>query len=338
MAKDKEEQPVAESSEEASYDEETVEQLEARFAKGEGLVNNDPEEPEAPPAETPEPPAGKEAEPPKEPAAEPEAEVVPDEPAEDVPDEQALLVEELRLQVERADRDRKKQEFLAGRATGESGFLKRRIEQLEQSLAGREPTPDSDYDEPDTEPTRRVQPTRQDSVHESRLADLEQERREAALEVEYSMFLSEVKNDVVSDLTIQANGTNRPPSEVDAAAEVDKRMQALIPQIHDEIKPYGSMQLNAKSSRKVARLAFDSAYTDWKLQRLRDMKLEASKKRVSQVPARKREKLAATISGSGGASVPADRPKTYDDMSVEELEAELKREEPRRSRIRYPGG
>lgn len=295
----------ASSEEEQDYSQLTLEELDKRFEAGEGMIPD--EEPAAPP----EPAAEPEPEPVPEVAAEPaEPEVPveepPVEPSEPEYDEQAAILEETRLELEKVERERQKFEFLTGRESGEKGFLKKRVEALEEVIrqATQQQQPQTDDYAAETTQPQVVQPL-QDTGIQSRVAELETGQREEATRQEYQQFLND--NQLVG----------RPQEEL---AQV---MSELAPDFQRHFEPYKDMDLNPKSFRKVFRMALDSSFTDLKLARVKKHREEALAKKAAQVDARKIAKQAAVVSGSGASPAPKPQPKAQSELSADEADAAL---------------
>jgi hypothetical protein len=289
----------------AEYEEQTADELEARFRAGEGFIDDPVQaDPEPPPAEpTPEP------EQPIEEPAEPEP--VAAEAVEPEFDERAAEIEEMRLRLEKADADNRRLEYSRGREAGELGFLRQRVQGLEQMLnqvaSGADP-------EESRQPGVRVPVQPPASVDQSRLAELEQDARAGAIQAEYHDFLA-------------ARGLK--PEEAQGV------IQKLAPAIQEQWQPYAEhlSQMSARSVRKVLRTILDSSYADMRLQELRTRSDEARRRKAEQVPAVKKAKLAAGVAGSGGASSPAPRPKSPEEYTAEEADAALTRQYGRGRRV-----
>lgn len=294
-----------------AFESETVEQIEARFRAGEGIVDDAPSAPppvvETPPAEAPPAEATPAATPPNgDPTASPPAEAKADDPpAEPEFDERQFAIDEMRLKLEKAEADNRRVELARSRETGEIGHLRKQLAQLQAALTQPRPTDQDDYVEPRgrrvSEPSLPGQ-----SVDQSRLAELENDARAGAIAAEYQDFL-----------------TTRAIKPEESQVLLTK----LAPAIQEQWEPYKEMagEMSARSVRKVLRTLLDSAYADLRLREMQEAANVARARKVSQVPEVRKAKLAASVAGSGGASPPAPREKSPEDKSAEEADAELTR-------------
>jgi hypothetical protein len=288
------------------YSQESLEELEARMQAGEALITEQVDEPE-PEAEVVVTPEGEPAEP-VEAEAKPE-EVVVEEPVveEEEFDEKASYLEEQKLQTELAEAKAKQFESLVGRNAGENDFLRKRLETLEQLLAQQQPQPPADpYAEtPQVQQPRPVQTGT--SVDQSRLAELENSARAAALEQEYSSFLA------TRELVGEA-GT--------------KFTETMGPAIQASLKPYEQSirSMSPTSLKGVFRNALDTAYAEFSLREVRSRREKYLEKKASQVPERKIAKQAASVSGSGGTPTPKPTVKRPEDMTGEDADKALIKE------------
>lgn len=283
------------------YANETVEQLEARFRAGEGVIREQPEEavePEVEQAveETVEAEAAEEAQPGQE-----------SEETDEEFDERQSLIEELKIQLEKERINAAKLQHLQSRDAGLVGHLKKEMEALKAAITQPASEEDLDYSaEPQRGQPRFVQTPGTEAL-QSRLAELENSARAGAIEAEYAAFIA-AKN-----------------LDGEKASEFIKSMGSSIA---EQWEPYreqvGSM--SAASLRKSLRFVLDSAYADLRLSELKSKREEAIAKRASQVPERKKAKLASATSGSGSVAGAPKGPKKLSDMTAEEADAELLRQ------------
>lgn len=295
----------ASTEQEPDYDSMTVEQLDELLSAGDGMVREDEPDPEPelePVAEAEETPEPVEATEPEVPGS--NGETV-EEPVVEF-DERESLIEELRLQAEKAQADVARAELFRGREAGELGHLRKRVEELTWILQQQSSAP-SDDPYAEAQPARQQQPVKPvTSVDQSRLAELEQDARAVALEAEYRDFLS-------------AKGI-----DPEKAPDVIGRMSASM---KEQWAPYAESVQNMapRSARKVLRVILDSSYADLRLQEVKTLREEALARKAAQVPARKQAKQAATVSGSGASPAPRVQQKAPEDMTADEANQELKR-------------
>lgn len=285
-----------------NYDGESLDDLEARFRAGEGILVERDDEP-APEPETQEPEAAEEAQ------AEPEAqaEEVREEPeSEPEPKESgnAEALEELRLQLELERSARERSELIGGRAAAQLGELRKQVEMLTQTRQQPPPTPDDDYGVPQQQAPPYSypgahQPSGVDAIQE-KVAGLEAAERARAIEAELQSF--KLKN--------FGDDENAYQQFVESSKE----------SLSASLAPYQNLPLDNAGARKLLNISLNIALTE---HRLAQRKRDAQERVAQQVPEKKRAKQAATVSGSGAASVPKSRPKSPEEMTAEEADAEL---------------
>jgi hypothetical protein len=294
------------------YSQESLEELEKRLRDGEGLIiEREDEEPESaePEPEPDVPPAAESEEPETEGAESPEVEepVAGEEPEFD---EQGMLVEELKLELERARAQSERDQVLQQRDSGRVGALNKELKKLQQILQQQQaqPQPVDPYDEPQM---RQPQPPPSvpgiDAESQSRLVALEQDARARAV-------------DEVANEFIQGHGLS-----MDEGMALIKE---LGPSLQEQAAPYNEefQTMQPNSMKKVLRVMLNSAYADHRLAEIKTRREEALAKRASQVPEKKQAKTAAAISGSGGTPAPKSVAKSADGMTAEEADKALIRE------------
>jgi hypothetical protein len=265
---------------------------------GEGIIRDEPPEP------MDESPVEEKVQEPDEPEVEEELEPAAEESDEEF-DERQSIIEELQIQLEKERINAQKLQHLQSRDAGMVGHLKKEMDALKRSLS--QPS-DSQYDdfqaEPQSQP-RLVNEPGNDAL-QSRLAELENTARAGAVEAEYTSFLA-------------ARGL-----EGDKASEFLQRMGSSIA---EQWEPYREQvaSMSAASLRKSLRFVLDSAYADLRLSELKAQREQALARRASQVPERKKVKLASATAGSGSVAGPPKGPKRVSEMTAEEADAELSR-------------
>ena len=279
---------------ELDYSGETVEQLEERFRKGEGLIEAKDPEPET--VEVEEPPVEGEPEA-TETKSEGEEEAKPAEEKTEF-DDAVAGEEQAGLEKLTEDLRSKRLEDLLGRQAGRAGHLQKQVDELKElvSRAQRAPAPTEDPYAETTPPVvqQRPIPVTDPSLQAS-VTELQQDNRNRAVEAEYNDFL-------------QAN------------ADASGLMEKMAPSIREQVKQYDGMSLNTQALRKTLRLTLDTAYAEVRLQEVISQRKEA---KASQVPEKKKAKQVASVSGSGGAPAPRTKQKSVEDMTAEEADAEM---------------
>lgn len=233
--------------------------------------------------------------------APPAEEAAPAEPekAEPVAEPEVSETDILRAKIEEALAVAKKNESITGRVTGENGYLKSEIAKLRAQLAGREAEP-SEY-EPQEEPRRQPEPRPSPSGYLGRVA----------VDRAARLFMGEhpaITSEAVAEAGKYANESFRAEPD-DQPEDIETRMRALLRE--------GLYDYQARQSAKLAQ--------------------ERETRRADQMRGVTEAKAKATISGSGSPPPPTPQPKTFDEMSVDELDAELRRmtkgQSPSRRRI-----
>lgn len=280
---------------EIDYSGETLEQLEARFQQGEGLIDDDPQpEPETvevedPPKEEPETDAAPDGETQE---AQPKAEVEPEF------DEAASIEEEQRLEKLKRDTFDEKRELILSREATRAGNLQKQVDELRQALVeSQQQAPPARYEEADARPAQPRAPI-VDNPLQAMVTELQQESRARAVEAEYNSFVQ---------------------SHPDAVGLMEK----MAPSIQEQVKGIEEMNLNNKSLAKMLRFTLSTAYADIKLQEVLSQRKEALERRASSAPERKRAKQVASVSGSGGSPAPRARQKSVEDLTAEEADKAL---------------
>jgi len=289
------------------YADESIEDLEARFRAGEGQQVEE----DIPPAPEPEP------EPAPEPESLPEVAASEDEntpgvevPPPDEPDERDLQFQEMQLEMERIRQERERFEYQTGRATGEVGFLKKELERLRAA-----PPPQDDPIDYEPAETARPAPTPSAPSHlEEQVAELRAEQTASAVQRVYSEFLTQVEGDLKAQGVEQDN----------IPAEQESIIEQITPTLKERFEPFGDVStLGAKSLQKVTRMVLQGAYTDQKLAKIANLRKQASERKASQIAETKIIKQAASPSGSSGRAVQEPPPKTPEQMTAEEADAEM---------------
>jgi len=269
-------------------------ELDALFAKGEGFVPTEPEK-VAEPAPVPEPepePEPKAAQP-----AEPETPPQAEPPAVEVEDDLAKLEEEgLRLEREKLKADLALQQAHSSRLAGEIGYLKKQLESTPREA--REPY------EPQT-------PEEQDRLTRLEQAFLESERKRSQLAVAQA-----------AETAINALDAPELASIRSEIAEVAPKYREQLASAREVNDPTLARQLADAIGRSVIADAKELAWTN------RRKALE--EKRTVQQAALTARKKSAAVSGGSASSAPRPAPKTYDQMTPEELDAEMEKEFGRR--------
>ena len=255
-----------------------------------GGVVEDVPEKEAEPSPTPAVP--EEIVPPVE-----EEKVAPQEPTEpDERDELATLeAQEERVKRERLEAQLQLQMAHNSRLAGKLGFLENQVKSISRTSEPYEP---------------------QSQVEVDRLSALE-------ARLEQSEALSSKSE--VSQAVERAVSALDGPWVVELAAEIAEIAPRYVEQLkaaQETSDPDLARQIASAVALTIKAEAQELAWSN--------RKKSLIEKRSSQVQELSAKKKAATISGGGGTSVPRPAPKTYDQMTPDELEAEMQREFSRR--------
>lgn len=279
-----------------SYDGLSEAELDALFSKGEGFLKPEGEKPIEPPAPPPAPP-----EPEPEPEAakpvEPEMPPVEEPPAVEVEDDFAAMdAEGERLKRERIEADLAFQKAHASRLAGEIGYLR---EQLKSA-----PRTASESYEPQTQ-------DEQDRLTRLENAFLDSEKRRTQLEVAQAADAAVSALDVPELSSLKAE-----------LAEVVPKYREQFASAREVNDPQLARQLADAIGRSVIADAKELAWTNRR-------KVLEEKRTVQQAALTARKKSAA-VSGGSATSASRPAPKTYDQMTPEELDAEMEKEFGRR--------
>lgn len=273
-------------------------ELEGKSAEELEAILRDPSVLEEPPA-SPEPPPA--------PAAEtvvteesptPEAEETPTEPeppAEgeappaEVPDEERIrlsLVEELKSRA-------KHFEAVAGRNAGELGFVKKQLQELQSLLAAPPSMAEPDVDEPPRRPV----------VAERRLPD---------------STTAWAVSTAVQNALAQFGSTHQDLQELQPV--MAQYLQAQNYDAKALIESGDPHLAGAATSR-----ALDEAYWFAKAQQQEAVRVKLEEKKADQIRNLHKAKLRGGPTASGASPAPPPPPKTLQDMSIPELQEELRR-------------
>lgn len=291
------------------YENESLEQLEARFRDGEGIIveRDDSVEPE-PPATEPEPEATEEAK--AEPAA--EAEVTQEAEAQQPEQTDASALEELRLQLEIERAARERSELFGGRAASELGELRKQVAMLEQARTQPPPPPAEELDPyrevPQQAPQPGLPPHAGVGDLQAKVASLEQQDRQRALVTDVEAFRQK-------HFPNESGGVDEEAYTAFTTASAES--------IKSQIAPYQHLNLDTESARKLLNISLNIALAEYQLAQ---RKKAATEKTAQQVPEKRKAKQAATVSGSGASPAPAPRTKRPEDMTAEEADAALIKE------------
>ncbi len=293
-----------------NYDSMSVEEIELEFERTGGVNPEEgSEESVAPePEPAPEPVA---AEAPKEEVVETPAEVV----VEPETDDRELQMQEMQLQMERMKLDKHHFEHLAGKNATAVDDLRK---ELQASSVARPPVEDPIYQEDTPQsvaPAPRTVPV-PDVGLAGKVAELQQSQVAQETERVYNSFLEKIK----SDLSTQ--GVKQDQIET----EMNSVMEQITPTLKQGFKSYGDLSTYpVKTLSKVTRMVLDSAYTDVRLAKVADLRSQHAERKATQIADNKIAKQAAQTSGSSGRTVGEPPPKSVEDMSAEEADAEMSR-------------
>ena len=298
------------------YDNMSDEELEGEFAKSLAEEDNPQQEPEQPAVGDPDPPAQAEAE--------DTAEQSPTEPVDDVPpngeatttepveadvDERDDKIEELQLQLKQVELERQKFHFDRQREAGLVGTLHQRLDSIEGVLSGRNQPEETGYEGDDPQPKPTAKP-----LADPRVEEMLQEHKEARIRASYETLERQMRQDVTRELV--------EPTPEQVSAEVESRLAAISPIIQKNVQQYAGQNLNANAASKVFEQEWGLAYGEFKLSKLKERN---ATRRATQVSASRRAKIAAT-DDTGSSPIAAPRAKSVEDMTIEEIDAELERQ------------
>lgn len=241
----------------------------------------------------PEPaPGAKPPEPEPEPTSEPEPAPEEKPPEEEKPEEptpEELEAQAIKAKIDEMEARQKKLESAAGRSGGEARFWRERAQQLERALKERqEPEP---YAAEPSEP--KPTPPKRDSVAAWAVA---QAVRQAGMDF----------------------GASHPDAQ---------ELQADIEAYWKNSGFDGSSIINAEDPIEAAReatRAMEEAYYHARAEKMSKLRAELEAKKEVSTAKRASMKTKAAISGSGNAPAPKPQTKTLEQMSLSELDAELK--------------
>ena len=319
-----------EPAEGPDYSTESVEELEARFAAGEGVVKEGEPDPvpepgpvaAAPTEADPEPQVASEDAPPED---------APAEPTEPETDDRELQMQEMQLQIERMRLDKQHFEHLAGKnATAVDNLRK----ELQTSSAPRPVAEDPiDYEDipSSVAPQPRIVPAPDDGLA-GKVAELQQSQMAQETERVYNSFVDKIK----SDLSTQGVKSD------DIETQTQSVIEQITPTLKQGFEPYGDLSTySVKTLSKVTRMVLDSAYTDAKLAKVAELRRTNADRKATQISETRIAKQAASPSGSGSRGVQEPPPRTVnpntgviDGMTAEEADAELIRLEGDGGRLR----
>jgi hypothetical protein len=269
----------------------SIEELDELLRNPEKMAGIQPEQPPLPVAETV-PPEPTEEKP-------PEAPPVPTEPKPEEAPEGPSEAEILKAQIAALEANNKKMEArLAGRESGERGFIKQLQNRIKALESGASRRTDSEYEpvaeEPPEQPVRKVEPPTRDSVAAWAVGRAVQEA--AANFVANHPGYDEMSKEITEYIT---------NSGYDSSA---------ILMSGDPIE----------ASKETTRL-LDEAY--WHVNAAHKVKAaaELQTKKADQMRRLEEVKAKAAVSASGAAPAPKPKAKSYDDMTLAELDAELRR-------------
>ncbi len=298
------------------YSDMSLEELDALMRKG-----GDPQEqaqaepePEPEPAPQEEPAPESETEPAEAPEQQPE-EKPEESPAESSDededfDEGGNRFEQLQQELRAEKAARERMEMLHGLRAGETGHLKKKIKEMEKALAAQRNPADSEsaYDTQEDLPTP-AEPERKPagSEFESRLAELESDKQQrAALNALQDFYVEHGMLDDKGELT----------------AEAEQVAQLMAPIVDKQIKEYAEVPMSAKFRQKLSRNILDVAHAQASAKQLAERRAKYKERKASQVSAKRKEKLAASISGSSSQPSAQEKPTP---PTLEEMKAELDR-------------
>lgn len=243
--------------------------------------------------ETPKPPEEPPAESvpsPAEPEPAPAAEAAPEPEQEPEIDEAKIQAELEAARREKLEAALAAQQAHASRLAGEIGYLKEKLKAVESR-------PSEPY-RPDTE------------AEIDRLAELE--RRQAELEATEK-----------ARAVAQAVGQSLAITDANTLAELKAELEAVVPKYEEQFQALLAMD-NPNLARQAAEAIRRSVLADAKELKWQNRHKEFTEKRAATVPESVKAKRAATVSASGAVPAPPPKPKTYADMSSDELDRLLR--------------
>lgn len=240
------------------------------------------------------------------------------EESEGSPLEKRIRLLERRLELEGLERQkeseaRKRAELLASRQAGRAGYLQQQLKQSsdkEQAKSESDASEDPWANETDAQENR-PEPSRQDPS----LEDWGDDRAELV-----QMAIKDEGNEFAK---MHARDLEDMP---------EKFMTRLQELIREEAAPYAEefKTSSIKTVRKLTRSLMASAYASARIEFAdtvaENAAREADTRQADSVSKSKRRKAKAAVSKGSGRAKSAPKPKSYEDMSLEELEEEMKKE------------
>lgn len=283
-------------------------------------------EPEPDTMDEPEPEPEEEEEEAKDEEPEEEAEEEDDEPeqadepaAEELsPLEKRLALLERRLQLEALEREResearKRAEMLASKQAGRAGYLQQQLKEKAKAKPTQSEAAGASDDLWDDDESQSPAVERQEQPATDPGLELDDTRREL--------------------ITIAINDEGNKFAQ-DNAEELEdwspELLDKLQERIREEAAPFASEFASSSMAtvRKLARSCMNSALASLASERVRAEIAEATTRKAESVEKSRRRKKKAAISTTGRRSAPPapKAQKSYDEMDLDELEAEMKKE------------
>jgi hypothetical protein len=241
---------------------------------------------------------------------------------EESPLEKRIRLLERRLELEALERvketeARKRAELLASKQAGRAGFLQ---QQLKKSPAKAQPDKKAEAGADEDDPW-----ADKEAAQETR-----QEQDLPAQEMQPQMNEDRVE---LVRITIEDEGNRFAKDHAGDLEEMpEKFINRLQELMQEEAAPYVQELTTSslKAVRKLARSLMNSAYATARIEFsdsvAENTKTEVEQRKAASVAKSKRRKAKAAISKGGKAAKPQPKSKSYDDMTLEELEVEMKKE------------
>jgi hypothetical protein len=233
------------------------------------------------------------------------------------PLEKRLALLERRLELESLQREkeveaRKRAELLASKQAGRAGYLQQQLKQKPKAADSEQKAEASD------------DPWSDDDSQSS-----EVERQEPTSVPSASPQMDDARQELVS-MAINDEGTkfaNEHAAQLeDMPEQFIQRLQELMV---EEAAPYQDQLKDApiKTVRKLARSCMTSAFAAARIEFADQLAEQASTRKAESVEkSRRRKKKSAISSSSRKTPKAAPKAKSYDDMDLDELEAEMRKE------------
>jgi hypothetical protein len=242
-----------------------------------------------------------------------------DEPADDPnPLEKRIQLLERRLELEALQRERetearKRAEMLASKQAGRAGYLQQQLKDKAKDAPAKSEDTDASDDPWADDDSQSPKETRQEQPAPVQGRQQDDDTRTELVAI------------AINDEGVKFANEHAAQLEEMPGKFVD-RLQDLI---REEAAPYAGefQEASMKTVRKLARSIMNSAYAAARIEFAQEVEREATTREAESVEKSRRRIKKAAISATGRRSAPPKPTnKSYEDMDLDELEAEMKKE------------